>query len=207
MSRSVLLVHGWGFDASVWDAVRVRLPEGWSVHAVDLGFLGPPAMDVPEAVDVAVGHSLGLLWLLERRPCRWGRLMSVNGFPRFTAAADYAAGVPVRLVDRMLKRLEGDAAAVVADFRARCGAAAAEATRLDVPRLAEGLRLLRDGDARPAPADVVALAGAADPIVPPEMTCGAFAAPHMVPGGGHLLPLTHPAEVAAAITEVHPVHE
>lgn len=208
---SILLVHGWGFDASTWDAVRARLPREAAVHTVEFGFLGAePRLAVPPEVDVAVGHSMGLLWLLTARPCRWGRLVSINGFPRFTAAPDFPEGVPQRMVDRMRRRLETAPEAVLTDFRARCGAGPAEGEGVPDPdRLAWGLDLLRDGDGRPVPPDMVALGGEADPIVPPAMARAAFFFDGlgMVPQGDHLLPLSHPAEVAAVILEACPVHE
>ncbi|WP_404378962.1 alpha/beta fold hydrolase [Caenispirillum salinarum] len=206
---SILLVHGWGFDAATWDAVRARLPGNATVHTVEFGFLGAaPRLEVPEEVDVAVGHSMGLLWLLTERSCRWDRLVSVNGFPRFTAAPDFAEGVPPRMVERMRRRLETAPEAVLDDFRARCGAGPAAETP-DPARLAWGLDLLQAGDGRPAPPGVAALAGDADPIVPPAMARAAFSfgGVGMVAGGGHLLPLSHPAEVAAVILEARPVHE
>lgn len=163
----VLLVHGWGFDASIWDAVRACLPREAEVHTVEFGFLGEkPRMSVPAEVDVAVGHSMGVLWLLTERPCRWQRLVSVNGFPRFTAAPDFPEGIPPRLVERMRRRLDTAPGTVLTDFRARCGAEAA-GSRLDPARLAWGLDLLCHGDARPLHDDVVALAGEVDPVVPP----------------------------------------
>lgn len=206
---TLLLVHGWGFDARLWDAVRDRLPEGMTVQALDLGFFGAPDLEVPEAVDVAAGHSLGLLWLLTRRPCRWRRLVSINGFPRFTAAPDFPDGVPPRLVARMRRRLETDPEAVLTDFRARCGAGPADRAP-DPVRLAEGLALLAEGDGRAhvPPVGIAALAGEADPVVPPAMTAAAFPGACMIAGAGHLLPSTHAADVAAfLIRECSAVHE
>lgn len=206
--RTLLLVHGWGFDARLWDGVRARLPAEVAVRVLDLGFFGPADVAVPDHVDVAAGHSMGLLWLLTTRPCRWRRLVSVNGFSRFTAAPDFPQGTPPRLVDRMLSRLERDPVAVLTDFRARCGVGPADRAP-DAARLAEGLHLLRDGDARPLDRSLVtALAGGADPIVPTEMTQAMFSGACVVPDGDHLLPLTHAAEVAAALVrELDAGHE
>lgn len=214
MTPTVVLVHGWGFDAGVWDGVRPLL-DGLRVRTLDLGFFGAPDLEWPaEPVDLAVGHSMGVLWLLTEGRGRWRRLASVNGFPRFTAAPEFPAGTPPRMVQRMAARLADDAVGVLDAFRARCGAGPAErapdAGRLagapDAARLAWGLDLLSTGDGRPVPADTVALAGEADPIVPLAMARAGFSNVHAL-GGGHLLPLTDPAAVAAFIREALPSHE
>lgn len=205
MTSTVVLVHGWGFDAGVWESVRPLL-DGLSVRTLDLGFFGAPDLQWPvEPVDLAVGHSMGVLWLLTEGRGRWRRLASVNGFPRFTAAPDFPAGTPPRMVQRMAARLADDAAGVLDAFRARCGAGPAERPP-DGARLAWGLDLLSTGDGRPVPADTAALAGEADPIVPLAMARAGFSNVHAL-GGGHLLPLTDPAAVAAFIREALPSHE
>lgn len=185
----IVFVHGWGFDASFWQPVRDRL--GGDSAAFDLGFRGTPAQPpVPDGA-WAVGHSLGLLWLLRHRPFRWRGLISINGFPRFTRADDYVNGVPPRLLERMIQRLGSAPEAVYGDFMGRCGVAAPDSTGLDHGLLAQGLGWLRDWDARPLAEPVVALAGTLDPIVPPAMSRDAFAGHDLRwRQGGHLLPLT-----------------
>jgi pimeloyl-ACP methyl ester carboxylesterase len=224
---SVVLVHGWGFDAGVWDAVRARLKT--EVASIDFGYFGAPATvpssptspqgDGRHAVAVpsmarnsaqpntfaepviAVGHSLGALWWLAQADIPWRRLLCINGFPRFTEAADYAPAVAPRLLARMQTQFARDPAAVLADFHARCGGHA-PAGAPDVERLAAGLAALADWDGRAAlaarRADVFALAGADDPIVPAAMSAMAFSGGHLasVEAPGHLLPLTH-AELCA----------
>ncbi|MGC2855500.1 alpha/beta hydrolase [Novispirillum sp. DQ9] len=194
----ILLVHGWGFDATVWDGVRAALPAGLEVEALDLGFFGAPTA-VPYSVTLAVGHSLGALWLLRQGIAP---VLAVNGFPRFTAAPDFPQGVAPRMVERMARRLADAPAEVVDAFRDRCGAGPATAAP-DVDRLAWGLDLLLSADARPA-APLRAIAGRQDPIVPPPMTEAAFGAAVTWIDGGHLLPLTHPAPLAQAILEALP---
>lgn len=201
---TVVLVHGWGFDAGVWDTVRPLL-DGMEVRALDLGFFGTPDLALPETVDLAVGHSMGVLWLLTEARGRFRRLAAVNGFPRFTTAPDYPHGTPPRMVERMASRLAQDPVAVLDAFRARCGAGPAEQVP-DAARLAWGLDLLLRGDGRPVPSGTPALAGEADPIVPPEASRDAFSHCLFRPGG-HLLPLSDPASVAAFIREALPVHE
>jgi len=198
---SVLFVHGWGFGPEVWDSVRAGLPDV-ETRALNLGFFGESDLEAAPPT-VAVGHSLGVLWLLIRRPEWCGRLVSVNGFPRFLAAPDFA-GVHPRFLARMAARLPDDPMGVLNAFRARCGADATEAAP-DVARLAEGLDLLRDGEARGALAGkrVLALAGADDPIVPAAMTEAAF--PRQIirwQPGGHMLPLGAPDAVIDAVREL-----
>lgn len=194
----LVLLHGWGFDASVWEPLRTHLP-GWTMQARDAGYFGRPAQAPLPAAYVAVGHSLGAMRCLALQDAGCRGWILINGFTRFCAAPDFPDGVPVRLVDRMLARLAGDPAAVVGDFRKRCGAGAPAADAgTDLAALTTDLLHLRDGDARAqwagrrVPACV--LAGEADPIVSPALTQASFdIEASWCPGGGHLLPWTHPA--------------
>lgn len=197
---TIVFVHGWGYDASIWDAVRARLAPALPVATVDLGFFGaaPSAPTFLEPV-LAVGHSLGTLWWLWQHEIPWQRLLCINGFPRFTAT-DGFPGVTLRVLARMHQQFAREPAAVLADFHARCGGHAPAGTP-DLARLAEGLTWLADRDARSTlaarRADVFALAGTNDPIVPHAMSEAAFAS---LPAGqfkfldapGHALPATHP---------------
>jgi pimeloyl-ACP methyl ester carboxylesterase len=196
---AVVLVHGWGYDASIWDAVRARLSAALHVETIDLGYFGAerfPELGSGETA-IAVGHSLGALWWLTKSGVSWHRLLCINGFPRFTAAEGYP-GVAPRVLHRMRRQFEREPTAVLADFHTRCGAPA-PATTLDEGRLATGLVQLADLDGRAAlaarAADVWALACADDPIVPRAMCEAAFAALtvgrlEFVAASGHLLPLT-----------------
>ncbi len=206
MSRVVLL-HGWGYDASLWDAVRSHLKTG--ATTLDLGFYGapvtvPPAPTFTEPV-LAVGHSLGALWWLTQSELRWRKLLAINGFPRFTEATGYAPAVAPRVLARMRQQFAHDPATVLADFHARCGAKGAWAPSgtPDTTRLAAGLDALAQWDGRVAlaarRADIVALAGTHDPIVPAAMSAMAFGEIKLVDAPGHLLPLTHPELCAAWI--------
>ncbi len=203
MSRVVLL-HGWGYDASLWDAVRSHLKT--EATTLDFGFYGapvtvPPAPTFVEPV-LAVGHSLGVLWWLTQTQIPWRRLLCINGFPRFTEAADYAPAVAPRVLARMRQQFGRDPAAVLADFHARCGGHA-PAGSPNVARLAAGLDALAAWDGRATlaarRADVFALAGAHDPIVPAAMSAMAFGEVDSVDAPGHLLPVTHPELCAAWI--------
>ncbi|MEN5163074.1 alpha/beta hydrolase [Achromobacter kerstersii] len=208
---TLLFVHGWAFDASVWTQLRAALAD-WPHAVADAGYFGaaPAVIDPvtgpvtgPDIAPItgpviAIGHSLGVMRLLRSLPSNCVGVVSINGFPRFSAAPDFEAGVPRRMLDRMMKRLSADPAAVVQDFRERC----AEASALGEPRLeplARDLELLRDDDQRSAlaalPVPLLILAGEDDPIVPAAMTQAAFGGRvgderHDLEHGGHLLPVS-----------------
>lgn len=208
---TLLFVHGWAFDASVWTPLRAELAD-WPHAVADAGYFGAtpavidpvtgpitdPAIAPITGPVIAIGHSLGVMRLLQSLPSNCVGVVSINGFPRFSAAPDFEAGVPRRMLDRMMKRLSTDPAAVVQDFRERC----AEASALGEPRLeplARDLELLRDDDQRDAlaalPVPLLILAGEDDPIVPAAMTQAAFGGRvgderHDLEHGGHLLPVS-----------------
>ncbi|MTJ80984.1 MAG: alpha/beta hydrolase [Telmatospirillum sp.] len=214
MRPVLLLVHGWGFDATFWDPLRDALagPDGIETLAWNLGFRGVPSMPVPPPGRplVAVGHSLGFLWLLTQCPREtlgrpsngpwgrpWDRLVAINGFPRFTAASDFPAGVAPRLLDRMIARFDQAPREVYRDFMVRCGSGEPGCDGLDPPRLMEGLRGLRHWDGRGRMAGLgevsLVLAGTHDPIVPEPMSRAAFPARDIAwHDGGHLLPSQDP---------------
>lgn len=196
MTPVLLLVHGWGFDATFWKPLRAALPDMETV-AWDLGFTGCPARPaLPEGRPVvAVGHSFGFLWLLMEQPVTWRHLVAINGFPRFAQGDDWPAGVPIRVIERMIARFAGAPEAVHADFMTRAGLSAtdlaATAGSLDRPRLDEGLKGLRhwDGRGRMAGPVSLALAGRSDVIAPPALSEAGFArSPLAWHEGGHLLP-------------------
>ncbi|MBF0189494.1 MAG: hypothetical protein HQL50_16350, partial [Magnetococcales bacterium] len=121
---ALILVHGWGFGPGVWRPVRAALAtfsaEVSEVKAWDLGFFGQIREPLPpNGSFVAVGHSLGLLHLLQRlaedspkgeelrRRCV--ALVAINGFSRFSLCEGYP-GVPERVLLRMQRRLRRDPA-------------------------------------------------------------------------------------------------
>jgi pimeloyl-ACP methyl ester carboxylesterase len=200
---NVVLVHGWGHDAGIWDAVRAQLDPTLAVTTLDFGYFASPTAVPAEPTFtepvLAVGHSLGALWWLAQSQIPWRRLLCLDGFPRFTETDGYP-GVAPRVLARMQKQLERDPAAVLTDFHARCGTAC-PAGAPDVTRLAAGLAQLAELDGRATlaarTADVWAVSGDGDPIVPPAMSAAAFAA---LPAGhheivavpGHRLPQSRP---------------
>ncbi len=202
-----VLVHGWGFHAGLWDRFVSQLPDS-DVTLVDLGFVagGPKsASDWPED-SIAVGHSLGLLWLLEQGEGRFRALVSLQGFDCFCCHI-----LPSRVAS-MRRGLARDAGATLAAFWGASGTSDfAPAEALNVERLDQGLDWLMRWDARDIKArlacPVLALAARDDAIVPEAMTeaiwqdgTGSRSVVWSL-DGGHVLPLQRPEWCARHILE------
>lgn len=195
----LVFVHGWGFDRTLWQGLRDALPE-FETDAADLGFFGRPrAAEANGEAVIAVGHSLGLLWLLHERPFPWRALVSISGMPRFTKGPDYRFGTGARVLDAMIARFEKEPAATLEDFFGYCGLNVAPAPNADTERLYEGLLWLKSWDARDQLAaervPVLALYSQDDAVVPEHLSADLFAnrpgTSHAVTeAGGHVLPLT-----------------
>lgn len=202
MSR-ILLVHGWGFDPRLWEPLRETLP-GHAWLAVDLGYFGPARLDLPPGLELVVGHSFGCLWAMTHPDLEGIPLLAVNGFPRFAASPDCPHGTPLPVLDRMLKRLQEAPREVLEAFHARCGTVSPQGD-LQLARLTLDLRRMRDEDARPLAArqPVLACSAEDDPLVAAALAREAFAGNlRMLPGGGHVLPMTRPGALAQVIQEV-----
>lgn len=199
----VVLVHGWGFNAGIWADVLGHLQDV-DITLVDLGFIagGPAGQDDWPEGAVAVGHSLGVLWLLERWRGRFKGLVSIQGFDRF------CPHVPPARVAALKRGLARDPGGTMQAFWRSCGApnfAAPEA--LNVARLDEGLDWLMHWDAESVKADlqcpVLALGSRDDAIVPAAMTEAIWQGQNVVwsPDGGHVLPMRHPGWCARNVLE------
>ena len=192
----LVLLHGWGGDAGLWDAVVPWLP-GFDVARLDRGYFGPPTpCEQPEGRVVAVGHSLGAQWLARAWPDV--PLVAINGFDRFCGPD----AVPPRVLARMQARFAQSPEAVLADFRQRIGMAPAPPIA-SPDALAQDLALLADESPAPARrAPLLVLQAQDDPLLPEVLRAHTFGAvPARVSAdGGHLLPLTQPAWCAAQIS-------
>ena len=194
MRPSLILLHGWGFDATLWDALAGALPD-YPIVRWDRGYFGEPDHVQPEAAVVGVGHSLGSMLLADALP-REAPLIAINGFDHFTGGD----GVKLRVVERMQARFADAPAEVLNDFRARCGAPPVQDDQREAP-LAYDLALLASHRAAPTPRRVLSLQGGADPILPKSLRDQVF------PGAvratqneaGHMLPVTHAAWCADQI--------
>ncbi|HYJ58580.1 MAG TPA: hypothetical protein VEW64_04390 [Methyloceanibacter sp.] len=189
-----VLVHGWGFHAGIWVDFAGHL-DGADVTLVDLGFVsgGPKSAAHWPQDAIAVGHSLGLLWLLEQGGGRFRALVSLQGFDCFCCHV-----APSRVA--ALKRgLEREPDATLQAFWRSCGAPGfALPAALNVARLDEGLDWLMHWDARKAKDElacpVLALASRDDAIVPASMSEAIWrdSVLQWSQDGGHVLPLRHP---------------
>ena len=198
-----VLVHGWGFHAGIWTDFVSQL-DGAGVTLIDLGFVasGPQGEQDWPSDAIAVGHSLGLLWLLSRGGGRFRALVSVQGFDCFCCHI-----APSRVI--ALKRgIEREPYLTLEAFWRSCGAPGfATREALDVGRLHEGLDWLMHWDARSVKdaleCPVLALAARDDAIVPAAMSQAIWQEAELIwsPDGGHVLPLRHPRWCARHVVE------
>ena len=193
-------LHGWGFDAAFWSGLAAELAD-WRTVADDRGYFGAPDAGVSSGPCIVVAHSFGAMRALSAPPAGCRGLIVINGFDRFVP------GVSRRILDRMLARFDADPAAVLGDFRQRCGEVRPFGEIAAAP-LRQDLLALRDGDCTDHsaawPVPIMSLQGADDPLLPASMREQVFAdAPvlerRVHPGGGHLLPIADPAWCARAV--------
>lgn len=192
-------LHGWGFDASIWDAVIVQLSD-FRIELLDRGYFGQPSSAVDGGANIIVAHSFGtMLALHEMLLTDCLGLIAINGFDRFTTSIDSPA-VPSRVLEKMLTRFQQTPSVVLKEFHQRCGYEGRIGARKD-DLLAHDLRALRDWDCRAEAskfaAPILSLQGGTDPILPPAMRKNLFASAPVVdrvthPSSGHLLPLAEP---------------
>ncbi|MFT8737216.1 MAG: alpha/beta hydrolase [Zymomonas mobilis] len=205
-----LFVHGWGFDRNFWTSLR-RAMGNHEGHSLDFGYFGQADLDYDWSEPfIAVGHSLGLLWLLNQPLAACSRLVSINGFSRFSADQNWPIGIPKRLTERMQTTLHRDAKKTVSQFYNRLGFPTDNAERIyDFMALNKGLEWLMTLDNRHISQEMASkisvLASDNDPIVPVSLTEACFPDPISIQwqkGGGHLLPLTEPDMCARFIRDV-----
>jgi len=176
---------------------------------------------------VLVGWSLGSLLALravldidEKSPEKIAAMVLVSATPRMCAAEDYA-GVDPRMLAAMRARIEKSPAAVLEDFAAQCAAPDGgdltraswlrQADRFSADEMAAGLDCLSSLDVRERLDEIGLpcriLHGDGDRIVP--LGSAQFLAQHIasaelevLPGRGHALPFTAPAEIARCVASV-----
>ena len=199
MRPTLLLVHGWALDRSLWDVALAVL--GQEAIVADAGYYGRPH-DVPSLSGpiLGVGQSLGALELLAAPPPGLVGVVAIDGFARFGQADDFPLGVPGRVLDRMRKRVADGA---LVEFMQRAGGEVLAGTP-DVDRLQQGLDRLETLDGRACPLPVWRLQSEGDPIAPLAMADASFAGLNVVArrlrqATDHLSPIHDPAACADLI--------
>jgi pimeloyl-[acyl-carrier protein] methyl ester esterase len=193
----LVLLHGWGMHASVWDELAALLALQFRVLSLEL----PAARNSPDALDamadtlagmsplrtIVCGWSLGgqvaLRWA-QLRPTQVARLVLISSTPQFVNGPDWNHGMVPKIFDAFAESLEHDVHGTLRRFvvlQAHGDQDARQvARRLSecvvsgtqrATALADGLRLLRSTDLRPDLAaieqPVLILHGDRDAVVPP----------------------------------------
>ncbi len=131
----VVLLHGWGMSAAVWDDLSAALAPHFRVLCVDLpghgasaacspltldAMAGALAACVPARVSVcgwSLGAQLALTWA-RLHPQQVTRLILIAGTPRFVNGADWTRGIDASVLDAFAADLEGDFPAALNRFLA-----------------------------------------------------------------------------------------
>lgn len=130
MGIGFLFCHGWGFDHSFFTPLGNHLkdlfPNAPMIYKNRKYFSSSSPHQkekdsAPLSNDhlwIGIGHSLGFSRLL-RTPIQG--LISINGFTRFCRHPGTNYGTPLRVLDRMMKKLQLDPTEVLTNFYAQCG--------------------------------------------------------------------------------------
>jgi pimeloyl-[acyl-carrier protein] methyl ester esterase len=172
----LVLLHGWGMTADVWNEVAGSLARQFRVHSVEL----PAASSVPHALDVMVetiaaasppcasvcgwslGGQLALRWA-KLNPTQVERLVLIATTPRFVRGPAWEHGMAPTVFDAFVESLSRDVDATLQRFivlQAHGDTAARHVVRRlrecnparsrgDAAALAAGLQLLSNTDLRP----------------------------------------------------------
>ena len=201
MSVTLLFVHGWALDRTLWDKVlEVLGGDAGGAVVRDAGYYGHPTDTTIEGPMLGVGQSLGALELLAEPPAGLVGVVALDGFARFGRAPDFPQGVAGRVLERMKSRI-GDGA--LAEFVERAGGELPKGEP-DAGRLIAGLDRLHALDGRACRLPVWRLHAEHDPIATLAMADASFTGldvreRRIRPSTDHLSPLTAPHACAELI--------
>ncbi|MBK1645416.1 pimeloyl-[acyl-carrier protein] methyl ester esterase [Thiocapsa imhoffii] len=146
----LVLLHGWGMNAAVWDPLAALLAPHARIHSLDLPGHGThpfapqhrdltawadACLDAAPATALWLGWSLGGLVALcaaLRAPARLEGLILLGATPRFTRAVDWTPAMPSETLAHFHTSLRTDPTTTIARFLAlqlRGGAAERETLR------------------------------------------------------------------------------
>jgi pimeloyl-[acyl-carrier protein] methyl ester esterase len=163
--RDVLLLHGWGFSAGVWEDFAARLAPRFRVHVPDLPGYGAAPACVPYTLETiagavahaaprrchVVGWSLGgeiaLAWA-RRAPHQVRRLALIATTPCFTSKPGWTCATSPAVLQEFGRSLAADRAGTLARFIAVQAKGDARARRF--------AGVLRDSSERGTPDSVLA---------------------------------------------------
>lgn len=222
-----VLLHGWAFDNLVWGLIAERLANRYRVHLLDLpGFGSHSTMmladSAPACVEqllpflpkkaVYVGWSLGGLLALQLAidyPSRVEQVITLGSSPCFLTqpnwqgvSQDYFKRFYQAVNDNPSKALRQFVLLTLADRQSQkhyFAYALSRLSKLGATNLLRGLDILEKTDLRlQNSVETLALIGENDPLTPLNSSRKAV----VIPGAGHLLPMTHASVVAHHIEEV-----
>lgn len=132
----LVLLHGWGLNAGIWDGVAASLAESYRLHRIDLpghgrsewspqcstldDFTRAVAPYVPRHATV-LGWSLGgmiALRLASLAPERIAGMVLISTTPRFVTASDWKPAMTPQVLANFGVRLRDDYRATIQDFLA-----------------------------------------------------------------------------------------
>ncbi|XAO70814.1 MAG: alpha/beta hydrolase [Acetobacteraceae bacterium] len=203
----LVLMHGWGYDATLWNDVASLLAP-LAVTKLEAGYFGAaPFLTLPTRPFIAIGHSAGGLWFLKQNLTHCRAVILINSFTRFTRGEDFPLGQAPSIPARMSRRLATAPKDVITTFRKNIG----DSSTFNNPvtnRLMSGLADLTANDARHQARimtpPLYALAGSDDPLIPPPLSRMCFENLHHLAWaeGGHMLPLAQPHSCARFIRNI-----
>lgn len=200
----LVFMHGWSFDHSFWAPLLAVLGP-CDALCLDHGYTGAAQLEaLPDEDFIAIGHSAGVLWFLNRDLPHCRGMIAFNGFARFSQSEDFAPGIPRRVLTRMQTKLHEAPASVVTPFRQQFTPFLPCPATLDGKALEQGLAELIDADGRPNARNrgetLLAVQGSHDPLVSSALHEASFATNRRLTlEGGHLHPQTAPQACADLI--------
>lgn len=129
----LVLLHGWGMHAGVWDETAAQLAKQFRVHSVDLPGYGNSLACTPYTLDAlaaalaedgpsqamvcgwSLGGQLAMRWAF-MQPAQVERLVLIATTPRFVRAPGWEGGMETAVLDAYAQELAHDAGGALRRF-------------------------------------------------------------------------------------------